>query len=110
MMTAPFFDAESAPPLHPLGTCSMCGTREDPTIAIFWAQDELGSICPECAGEKPTEGYDSVVFVSRRDRGNIPPSIHGPYSAAEAERVRRYLMELENVSDARVAPKPEWWT
>jgi len=106
MMSESFFDAEDAPPILPLGVCSMCGTHEDPTIAVFWAQDGFGSLCPTCTGEEPSEGYDFVVFVDRADRGNIPPSMHGPYSAAEAERVRGYLLRLDNVKDARVARKP----
>ena len=101
--------AEDAAPLLPLGQCSLCGSVESPEIAIFWSQDELGALCPTCTGEPPTEGYDRVVFVSRRDRGNVPESVLGPYSPAEAARVCSYLVQLDNVKGARVAPKPEWW-
>ena len=108
-MTTTFFLAEDAAPLLPLGTCSLCGTREDPMIAIFWSSDELGAICPECAGEAPAEGYDHIVLVDRKDKPRSAPSMHGPYSAAEAARVASYLGQLCNVESARVAPKPEWF-
>jgi hypothetical protein len=50
-----------------------------------------------------------MVFVSRRDKKHAPETILGPYSPAEAARVCGYLVRLDNVSGARVAPKPEWW-
>lgn len=109
-MSTTFFLAEDAVELAPLGKCSRCHAAEDPTIAIFWPRDAFENhICPECAGEAPAEGYDCVVLVERRDRPNTPPSMHGPYSAAEADRVASYLGRLCNVQSARVAPKPEWF-
>jgi hypothetical protein len=109
MMTGPYFEAEDAPPLLPLGTCSVCLSTESPEIAVFWSQDDLGAVCPTCSGESPGEGYSMIVCVARRDKKHAPETMLGPYSPAEAARVCSYLLQLDNISDARVAPKPEWW-
>ncbi|HMJ53598.1 MAG TPA: hypothetical protein VK540_16035 [Polyangiaceae bacterium] len=110
MSAATFFDAVDAPPLPPLGVCSLCGFHEDPMIAIFWAVDADGRAhCPSCSGEAANEGYAHVVCYSRRDRGNVPETMLGPYSAAEAARIVTYLVELDNIKSVRVAAKPEWW-
>jgi len=104
MMHEPISPAEETSLLLPLGTCSMCGTLEDPIIAVFWRQDEYGSICPTCTGETPSEGYRHFVLVTRCDRGAELPMMHGPYSAGEAERVSKYLAALDNVKSAEVIP------
>lgn len=109
MNAAPFFEVADAQPHEPFGKCVLCKVQHDPMIAIFWAPSELGSVCPDCAGLKCEEGYDFVIFVSRKDKPYAAPSIHGPYSAGEAERTRRRFLQFENVSEARVAPKPEWF-
>lgn len=111
MSAAPFFDAEDAPPLLPLGVCSLCGFKEDPMIAIFWAVSDAGAQqCPSCSGEAAAEGYGHVVCYQRTDKRNVPETMLGPYSAAEAARIVTYLVELDNIRSVRVAAKPEWWT
>jgi hypothetical protein len=105
-MTPTFFDAEDAVSLPPLGVCPTCGFREDPMVAIFWPTDETGQAnCPTCSGEEPTEGYRCHLIVRRSDRPL--QSLMGPYSPAEAERVRAYLSQLGNVESIEVIQFPE---
>jgi hypothetical protein len=107
MMPGPYFEAEDAPQLPPLGVCAACGKNEDPMVAVFWKQDADGcGLCPECSGQAPSEGYRHYVLLARKDRGGELPMMHGPYSAGEAERMRSYFLQLGNVASAEIV-KPE---
>lgn len=110
MNAEPFFVAQDAEPLAPLGVCSECGRHEEPMIAVFWAQDADGrALCPECSGESASEGYAFVIYCTRRDRAEGLETLLGPYSATEAARALVHLSKMENVQSARIAQRPEWF-
>ena len=50
-----------------------------------------------------------ILIYERKDKPNAPPSMCGPYSAAEAARALTYLLELDNIKAVRVMPRPDWF-
>lgn len=108
MNAAPFFEAEDATELLPLGTCSVCRCTDEAMTAVFWPQDLDGNaVCPDCAGVVPTEGYPHWIAYCRNDRRGEMSRLVGPYSATEAERNLAYFRSLENVESAWILQLPE---